>query len=177
MPSFKRRSMSLHALLKDIGFDVTHPLLANGNFLTIRRAGSDERFQAVPLVTHSLSDYVRVKLYKPTTAHLTSPQVSKQDRCGITHQTVARLDLAKTFSGTTLYALEPLCYGCPGAKAQTRMTGKPPPDDFHCPLCMQEKTVSLPRAPTTMTTLLPIGARLQLDLGFYKIVRFLMEVE
>jgi hypothetical protein len=55
IPSFKRRSMSLHAL-KDIGFDVTHSLLAQGNFLTIRRAGTDERFQSVPLVTHGRSD-------------------------------------------------------------------------------------------------------------------------
>jgi hypothetical protein len=60
IPSFKRRSMSLHAL-KDIGFDVTHSLLAQGNFLTIRRAGTDERFQSVPLVTHGRSDYVRIK--------------------------------------------------------------------------------------------------------------------
>jgi hypothetical protein len=48
IPSFKRRSMSLHAL-KDVGFDVTHSLLEKGNFLTIRRAGSDERFQSIPL--------------------------------------------------------------------------------------------------------------------------------
>jgi hypothetical protein len=33
---------------------------------------------------------------------------------------------------------------------------------------MQEKTTALPRKPTTLTTLLPIGARLQMDLGFYK---------
>jgi hypothetical protein len=67
IPSFKHRSMSFHAL-KDIGFDVTHSLLAKGNFLTIRRAGSDDRFQSVPLITHGRSGYVRVKLYKPTTA-------------------------------------------------------------------------------------------------------------
>jgi hypothetical protein len=48
IPSFKRRSMSLHAL-KDIGFDVTHSLLSTGNFLTIHRADSAERFQSVPL--------------------------------------------------------------------------------------------------------------------------------
>jgi hypothetical protein len=57
IPSFKRRSMSLHAL-KDIGFDVTHSLLSTGNFLTIRRADSTERFQSVPLITHGRSDYV-----------------------------------------------------------------------------------------------------------------------
>jgi hypothetical protein len=34
---------------------------------------------------------------------------------------------------------------------------------------MQEKTTALPRKPTTLTTLLPIGARLQMDLGFYKV--------
>jgi hypothetical protein len=87
----------------------------------------------------------------------------------MTHQSVARLNLAKTFSGTTLYALEHFRHGCPGAKAQTRMTVTPPPADLHCPLCMQEKTVSLPRASVTMVTLLPIGARLQMDLGFFKV--------
>jgi hypothetical protein len=51
IPSFKRRSMSLHAL-KDIGFDMKHSLLSKGNFLTIRQAGSDDRFQSVPLITH-----------------------------------------------------------------------------------------------------------------------------
>jgi hypothetical protein len=55
------------------------------------------------------------------------------------------------------------------SEAQTRMTGKPPPEDFHCPLCRQENTISLSKALTTMTALLPIGARLQLDLGFYKV--------
>jgi hypothetical protein len=144
IPFFKRQSMGLHAL-KDIGFaDVTHSLLSTGNFLTIRRADSAEQFQSVPLINHGRSDYVRVKLYKPTTGTLSSPQVKNQGSCGMTHQTVARLDLAKTFSGTTLYALEHFRYGCPGgAKAQTRMTGKPPPEDFHCPLCMQEKMSSL----------------------------------
>jgi hypothetical protein len=34
---------------------------------------------------------------------------------------------------------------------------------------MQEKTVSLAKTWTTMTTFLPIGAGLQLDLGFYKV--------
>jgi hypothetical protein len=160
--------MRLHAL-KDIGFDATHSLLSTGNFLTIRRADSAERFQSVPLITHGRSDYVRVKIYKPTTGPPSSEKVKNQDSCGMTHQTVARLDLAKTFSGTSLYALEHFRYGCPGVKAQTRMMGKPPPADFHCPLCMQEKTISLAKTSTTMTTLLPIGARLQLDLGFYKV--------
>jgi hypothetical protein len=49
------------------------------------------------------------------------------------------------------------------------MTGKHPPDDFHCPLCMQEKTKSLPRQVSTFTTLLPTGARIQMDFGFYQI--------
>jgi hypothetical protein len=34
---------------------------------------------------------------------------------------------------------------------------------------MQEKTISLAKTSTTTTTLLPIGADLQLDLGFYKV--------
>jgi hypothetical protein len=183
IPSFKRRPISLHAL-KDIGFDVTHLLLSKGNFLTIRRAGSDDRFQLVPLITHGRSDYVRVKLYKPSTAQAMNPQMqSKSDLCGMTHQTVARLDLAKTFSGASLYALEHFRYGCPGAKAQATTTGKTPPQDFHCPLCMQEKTTALPRQASTLTTLLPIGTRLQSDIGFYKVASicgfqcFLMCVE
>jgi hypothetical protein len=181
IPLFKRRSMSLHAL-KDIGFDVTHSLLSKGNFLTIRRAGSDERFQSVSLITHGGSDYVRVKRYKPTTArpdidsHLQrtdsisdSFDLRQTDNLGMTHQTVARLDLTKGFSGTTLYALEHFRYDCPGNKTQAMMTGKTPTQDFHCPLCMQEKTTALPQKPTTLTTLLPIGARLETDLGFYNV--------
>jgi hypothetical protein len=42
----------------------------------------------------------------------------------MTHHTVVHLDLAKRFSGTTLYALENFRYGCPGTKAQAMMTGK-----------------------------------------------------
>jgi hypothetical protein len=101
----------------------------------------------------------------------------------MTHQTVPRLDLDKTFSGASLYAMEHFRYGCPEAKAQAKMTGKTPPQDFHCPLCMQDKTTALPRQASTLTTLLPIGARLQLDLGFYKVATirgfkcFLMCVE
>jgi hypothetical protein len=87
----------------------------------------------------------------------------------MTHQTVACLDLTKTFSGDLLYALEHFRYGCPGAKAQAKVTGKLPPTSWNCPLCMGEKRMALPKRPTTVTTLLPIGARLQMDLGFYKI--------
>jgi hypothetical protein len=170
IPSFKRRSMSLHAL-KDVGFDVTHSLLEKGNFLTIRRAGSDQRFQSIPLITHGRSDYVRVKIYKPSTDTLTDKRTlaTPLNRLGMTHQSVARLNLAKTLTGLSLYALEHYRYGCPGKKAQFQMTGKHPPDDFHCPLCMQEKTKSLPSQVSIFNTLLPIGARIQLDFGFYKI--------
>jgi hypothetical protein len=49
------------------------------------------------------------------------------------------------------------------------MTGKTPPPDFYCPLCLQEKTTALPRKPTKLITLLSIGARFQMDLGFYKV--------
>jgi hypothetical protein len=170
IPSFKRRLMSLNAL-KEVGFNVTHSLLSKGNFLTIRRAGSDERFQSIPLITHGRSDDVRLKIYKPTTDVLTDTMDTPKSICGrlgMTHQSVARLDLAKKFSGTTLYALEHFRFGCPGAKAQTQMTGKVSPDDFDYPLCMQEKTKSLPRQSSTFVALLPVGARIQLDLGFYK---------
>jgi hypothetical protein len=55
----------------------------------------------------------------------------RTDQIGMTHQTVARLDLAKNLSATTLYALEHFRYGsCPGAKAQAMMTGKTPPQIF-----------------------------------------------
>jgi hypothetical protein len=174
IPSFKRRSMSLHAL-KDVGFDVTHSLLEKGNILTIRRAGSDERFQSIPLITHGRSDYVRVKLYKPASDTLSDKHnlailaISVTGRQGMTHQSVARINLAKKFTGSSLYALEHYRYGCPGEKAQFHMTGKHPPDDFHCPLCMQEKTKSLPRQVSTFTTLLPTGACIQMDFGFYKV--------
>jgi hypothetical protein len=171
IPSFKRHSMSLH-VLKDVGFDVTHSLLSKGNFLTIRCAGSDERFQSIPFITHGGSDYVRVKLYKPSTDTMTDKlelATPLPGRLGMTHQSVARLDLAKKFTGTSLYALEHYRYGYPGEKAQFKMTGKDPPADFHCPLCMQEKTKSLPWQSSTFSTLPPIGARLQMDLGFYKV--------
>jgi hypothetical protein len=171
IPLFKRRSMSLHAL-KDVGFDVTHSSLEKGNFLKIRRAGYDERFQSIPLITHGRSDYVRVKLYKPsqdTMMDKLNLATSVPRRLGMTHQSVARIDLAKKFTGSSLYALEHYRYGCPGEKAQLQMTGKHPPADFHCPLCMQEKTKSLPRQVLTFTTLLPTGARVQMDFSFYKV--------
>jgi hypothetical protein len=101
IPSFKRRSMSLHAL-KDVGFDVTHSLLEKGNCLTIRRAGSDERFQSIPLITHGPLDYVRVKLYKPSSDTLTDKHnlaISAIYVPGMTHQSVARINLAKKFTG------------------------------------------------------------------------------
>jgi hypothetical protein len=87
----------------------------------------------------------------------------------MTHQSIAHINLAKALTGSSLYALEHYRYSCPGEKAQFQMTGKHPPTDFHCPLCTQEKTNSLPSQVSTFTTLLPIGARIQMDLGFYKI--------
>jgi hypothetical protein len=163
--------MSLHAL-KDVGFDVTHSLLEKGNFLTIQRAGSDERFQSIPLITHGRSDYVRVKLYKPSSDTLPDKHnlaISAISVPGMMHQSVTRINLAKKFTGSSLYALEHYRYGCPGENAQFHMTGKHPPDDFHCPLCMQEKTKLLPREVSTFNTLLPTGARIQMDFGFYKV--------
>jgi hypothetical protein len=116
IPSFKRHSMSLYAL-KDVGFDVTHLLLEKDNFLTIRRPGSDERFQSIPLITHGRSDYVRVKLYKPSSDTMTDKlclATSVPGRLGMTHQSVARLNLAKQFTGSSLYTLELYRYCCPG---------------------------------------------------------------
>jgi hypothetical protein len=91
--------------------------------------------------------------------------------------------LLKRFTGTTLHALEHFRYGCPGALAQEQLTGTKRPVDFSCPVCMQEKNVSMSSASTTIITLLSVGARIQLDLGFYKVesIRgfkcFLMAVE
>jgi hypothetical protein len=162
--------MSLHAL-KDVGFDVTHSLLEKGNFLTICRAGSDQRFLSIPLITHGRSDYVRVKIYKPSSDNLTDTRdlATPPSRLGMTHRSIVRINLAKTLTGSSLHALEHYRYGCPGEKAQFQMTGKHPPTDFHCPLCMQENTKSLPSQVSTFTTLLPIGARIQMDFGFYKV--------
>jgi hypothetical protein len=174
IPSFKRRSMSLHAL-KDVGFDVTYSLLAKGNFLTIRRTGSDERLQSIPLITHGRSDYVRVKLYKPSTDTMTVTlefATTRPGRLGMTHQSVARLNLAKKFTGSALYALEHYRYGYPGEKAQLKLTGNLPPTDFHCPLCMQEKTKSLPRQSSTFTILLPLTFKW--TLVFTKLIRFVV---
>jgi hypothetical protein len=87
----------------------------------------------------------------------------------MTHQSIARINLAKTLTGSSLYALEHYRYGCPGENAQFQMTGKHPPTDFHCPLCMQEKTKSLPSQVSPFTTLLPIGERIHMDFSFYKV--------
>jgi hypothetical protein len=43
------------------------------------------------------------------------------------------------------------------------------PPKWSCSICMSEKTKSLPHNPSVCTLLLPIGARLQMDFGFYKI--------
>jgi hypothetical protein len=170
IPSSKRRSMSLHAL-KYVVFDVIHSLLEKGNFLTIRRAGSYQRFQSIPLITHGRSDYVRVKRFKTSSDTLTDTRdlATPLSRLGMTHQSIACINLAKTLTGSSLYALEHYRYGCPGEKAQFQMTDKHSPTDFHCPLCMQEKTKSLPSQKSTFTTLLPIGARIQIHFGFYRI--------
>jgi hypothetical protein len=43
------------------------------------------------------------------------------------------------------------------------------PTDFLCPICMSEKMVSLSRGNIQPLLFLPLGARLQMDFGFYKI--------
>jgi hypothetical protein len=47
---FQRQSLSCHAL-KDLGYDVQHAFLANGNVLHLHKVGSTD-WNTIPLVTH-----------------------------------------------------------------------------------------------------------------------------
>jgi hypothetical protein len=136
--------------------------------LKIRKVGQHQ-WHSVPLVTNGRSDYVKVRLHQPAVAG-----VSSFDCAALTEQTVSRIDLAKTMTGLSMFSLIHLRYGCPGRRVMEailvflKLSVKYPPE-FFCPICMSEKTVSLSRGCTRRVLLLPIGARLQMDFGFYKV--------
>ena len=158
---FQRRSISLHAL-KELGFDCSHVLTQKGNFLEIISAGNKFIF---PLLTINGGDYIEIKIHRPP------PET-------VAAYVVARLDLAKNFHADGLYYLLHLRYGCPGRKQMemilkgTQARGVPAnvtiPSFFRCPICDQEKTISLPKNEVSDKTFLPIGVRFHGDFGFYK---------
>jgi hypothetical protein len=169
---FQRRSLSCHAL-KDLGYEVQHALLASGNLLRVRQIGTTT-WHAIPLVTHGRSDYVKVNLHLPAVEGISTFQPTR----ALTAQSVARLDMVNKYKSTTdAYALVMLIhlrYGCASgtvlaALLKTLKINVAIPDDFLCPICMSEKTVSLSRGRIQPLLFLPLGARLQMDFGFYKI--------
>jgi hypothetical protein len=166
---FQRRSLRIHAL-KDLGFEARHAMYQDGNILELRRFYSTI-WSRVPLITHGKSDYVRARLHRPSVAGLSSFSAGT----ALTAQSVARIVLAQQLSGhAKLILLHLHYYGCPGRtimKELLQNANLDPtiPSDFHCPICMSEKTISLPRGATQSTLLLPIGSRLQIDFGFYKL--------
>jgi hypothetical protein len=169
---FQRRSISCHAL-KDLGYEVQHALLASGNLLRVRKVGT-QLWHSIPLVTHGRSDYVKVNLHLPAVAGVTTFDPHN----ALTDQTVARLDLINKYkSKSDEYALVMLIhlrYGCASGtilQAILKFLKLPVviPPDFLCPICMSEKTVSLSRGRIQPLLFLPLGARLQMDFGFYKI--------
>lgn len=106
IPQFQWRSLSLHAI-EELRYDVTHHLLHNGCILCLRSAGTNDMWVHVPLQMLGKSDYIQVRLCKPTTSG-TPP-----DANGLTHQAVAWIDLAKTFTDTALYMFLHVRLGCP----------------------------------------------------------------
>jgi hypothetical protein len=91
-----------------------------------------------------------------------------------TAQTVLRIDLAKTLTGLSMFYLVHLQYGCPGKQVMLALIallhpGLKYPPEFFCPICMSKKTVSLSRGIICPLLLIPIGAQLQMDFGFYKV--------
>jgi hypothetical protein len=169
---FQRHSLSCHAL-QDLGYDVQHSLLMPGNLLRLRKTGSTI-WHSIPLVTHGRSDYVKVDLHLPAVAGLTKFHPHQ----ALTEQTVARLDLMNKFQSPAdahaLIMLVHLRYGCASgtilvALLKSLKITVPVPADFLCPICMSEKGVSLSRGSIQPILFLPLGARLQMDFGFYKL--------
>jgi hypothetical protein len=126
------------------------------------------------LITHGRSDYVKVKLHLPAVAGLTA--FTPTD--ALTEQTGARLDLLTKLQGPTdVYALVMLIHFRYGCARGVILTGilkflnikVVVPKDFLCPICMSESTVSLSRGSIRPILFLPLGARVQMDFGFYKI--------
>jgi hypothetical protein len=169
---FQRRSLSCHAL-KDLGYEVQHALLASGNLLRVRQIGTPT-WHSIPLVTHGRSDYVKVNLHLPAVEGISTFKPQR----ALTAQSVARLDMINKYKSTTdAYALVMLIhlrYGCASgavlaALLKSLKINVAIPNDFLCPICMSEKTTTLSRGRIQPLLFLPLGARLQMDFGFYKI--------
>ena len=169
---FQHHSLSCHAL-KDLGYEVQHALLASGNLLCLWKVVT-QMWQSIPLVTKGCSDYVLVHLHLPAVAGIT--QFAPHH--ALTEQTVARLDLlTKCKQPADAHAVVMLihfCYGCASGVILTailrflKLTDVIPPD-FLCPICMSEKTVALSRGSIQPLLFLPLGTRLLMDFGFYKL--------
>jgi hypothetical protein len=167
--SFQRRSMSAHAL-QELGYDVEHCLLSTGNVLRLRHV-SASTWHTVSLTTVGKADFVKVRLHRPNVANHLVPPIG---HCALTSQSVSRIDLVTKFQGTQLLNLVHLRHGCPSKRITEQLVRRIDPSfqlppEWYCCVCMSEKTKSLPRNPTVGTLFLPIGARLQMDFGFYNI--------
>jgi hypothetical protein len=102
----------------------------------------------VPLISHAKSDYVHVRLHRPSVAG----QSSFSAVTALTEQSVARIDLTHQLSGHAKLILLHLRYSCPGRTIMQQLLKNADvdptiPEDFHCPVCMSKKTISLPRGP------------------------------
>jgi hypothetical protein len=126
---FQCRSMSLHAL-KEAGFDCSHVMTQNGNYLDISASGIQYQF---PLITIYGRDYIKMHVHCPLLESVVAA-------------TVARLDLAKNFKPKRLYHLLHLQYECPGIKQMDMILkgiktwGVPAnvtiPEFFRCPIAL-----------------------------------------
>jgi hypothetical protein len=92
----------------------------------------------------------------------------------LTTHSVARVDLLKQLQDHSVLLLLHLRYGCAPrlvlqAILKEHKIDMQVKDDFHCPICMSEKQVSLPKGRGQILMFLPIGARIQMDFGFYKL--------
>jgi hypothetical protein len=123
------------------------------------------------LTTVGKADFIKVRLHRPAIEGITDFTGPYQ---ALTAQSVARIDLVTKFKGIPLLNLIHLRHGCPGRKITEQLVRRVDPSfqlppEWSCSVCMSEKTKSLPSHPSICTTLLPLGARLQMDFGFYKI--------
>jgi hypothetical protein len=153
---------------------VQHALLASGNLLCLQKVGTQSWQHLIPLVTHGRSDYVKVNLHFPAVAGVTT----FDSQCAPTKQTIARLDPINKYQnpadGYALVMLVHLRYGFASgailvAQLKYLQITAVIPVNFLCPICTSEKTVSLSQGRIQPLLFLPLGARLQMDFGFYKI--------
>ena len=123
------------------------------------------------MTTVGNADFIKVRLHRPAIEGITDFTGPYQ---ALTAQSVARIDLVTKFKGIPLLNLIHLRHGCPGRKITEQLVQSVDlsfqlPPAWSCSVCMSEKTKSLPSHPSIGTLLLPLGARLQMDFGFYKI--------